>query len=304
MGVSLLDDRNASGYGVVTGSITRINADTVWLSERSVNDLNYVDGNARLESTFPLLAGYKLHDVLIEGITADGNKDQNPFRLDGCRGGAIYLFDCHDVTIRDCVARDYNGDGISWQITDKISVLNCEASGNTGLGLHPGTGSTNSVVTDCHAHDNGIVGLFLCYRVRFGKFTGNLLENNGRYGISIGHKDSDNLFTNNTVRNNGFSGVYFRRNPERVGGHRNVFHDNEIVDNGNAERGYGVFVEAENQGEEFENNVIAETRTGSDATQRFGIYIAKGNSSLTAGNNKMSGHSEADFHDENATAMN
>jgi parallel beta-helix repeat protein len=303
MGASLMDDRNSNGYSVVTGTITAVNGDTVWLSERSVNDLNYVDGNARLESTFPLLAGYELHDVVIEGITADGNKDQNPFRLDGCRGGAIYLFDCRDMTIRNCVAKDYNGDGISWQITDKISVLNCESYGNTGYGLHPGTGSSNSVVTDCHAHDNGVVGLFLCYRVRHGKLTGNLLENNGRYGISIGHKDSDNLFEHNTVRNNGFSGVYFRRNPERVGGHRNVFRHNEIVNNGDKSHGYGVFVEAENQNEVFENNVIAENRSGSEATQRYGIYIAKGNSSVSAEENEMKGHSEADYHDENATAM-
>ncbi|MFC1544883.1 right-handed parallel beta-helix repeat-containing protein [Gemmatimonadota bacterium] len=303
MGVSLLDDTNSQGYGVVTGTVTDVRSDTVFLSERSVNDLNYVNGNARLESTFPLLAGYELENVVIEGITADGNKDQNPFRLDGCRGGAIYLFDCRNITIRNCVARNYNGDGISWQITDKISVLECESYGNTGLGLHPGTGSSNSVITDCHAHHNGIVGLFLCYRVQHGKFTGNLLENNGRYGISIGHKDSDNLFENNTVRNNGFSGVYFRRNPLRVGGHRNVFRNNEILNNGDKARGYGVFAEAENQDEIFENNVIAETRAGGEATQRYGVYIAKGNSSVKAGNNEMKGHSEADFHDENATSM-
>ena len=58
-------------------------------------------------------------------------------------------------------------------------------------------------------------------------------------------------------------------------------------------------MEAENQGEVFENNLIAETRAGSDATQRYGIFIAKGNSSLIAEENEMKGHSEADFHNEN-----
>ncbi|MBW7995674.1 MAG: hypothetical protein FVQ81_03685 [Candidatus Glassbacteria bacterium] len=304
VGVAILDDRNRQGYSVVTATIEDIRGDTVFTSERSVNDLNYVDGNARLESTFPLLAGYELSDVLIEGITADGNKDQNPFRLDGCRGGAIYLFDCKNVTIRNCVARNYNGDGISWQITDRITVESCESFGHTGLGLHPGTGSTNSVITDSHSHHNGIVGLFLCYRVRLGEFRNNLFEHNGRYGVSIGHKDSDNFFENNVIRNNGFSGVYFRKNPERVGGHRNVFKNNKILDNGNAERGYGVYVEAENQGEVFENNVIAETRTGGEATQRYGVYIVRGTSSVTVGDNEMKGHSEADCHDENSMALN
>ncbi len=299
MGVAIKDDRNAGGYSVVTATIEDIRGDTVFTSERSVNDLNYVNGNARLESTFPVLAGYGLSDVVLEGITADGNKDLNPFELDGCRGGAIYLFDCTNSTIRNCVARNYNGDGISWQITDRITVEACEAVGNTGLGLHPGTGSTNSVIRDCHSHNNGVVGLFLCYRVRLGVITNNVFEHNGRYGVSIGHKDSDNLFENNIIRYNGFSGVYFRKNPERVGGHRNIFRNNKIKNNGSAEQGYGVYVEAENQGEVFENNLIAETRAGSEATQRYGIFIAKGNSSVTAEGNEMKGHSEADFHDEN-----
>jgi parallel beta-helix repeat protein len=303
MGVAIKDDKNAWGYSVVTATIEDIRGDTVFTSERSVNDLNYVDGGARIESTFPVLAGYELKNVLIEGITADGNKDGNPFHLGGCRGGAIYLFDCTDVTIRNCVARNYNGDGISWQITDRITVEGCEAYGNTGLGLHPGTGSPNSVITGCHAHHNDVVGLFLCYRVRLGKITDNVFEHNGRYGISIGHKDSDNFFENNAIRNNGFSGVYFRKNPERVGGHRNIFRNNEIKDNGSEEQGYGVYVEAENQGEVFENNQIGETRTGSETTQRYGIYIAKGNSSLTAQSNEMKGHSEADFHDENTLSQ-
>lgn len=302
MGVAIKDDRNSRGYSVVTATVVEIRGDTVFTSERSVNDLNYVDGNARIESTFPLLAGYGLSDVVIEGITADGNKGGNPFKLDGCRGGAIYLFDCTNSTIRNCVARNYNGDGISWQITDRITVVDCEATGNTGLGLHPGTGSSNSVITGNHSHHNGDVGLFLCYRVRFGQIKDNVFEHNGRFGVSIGHKDSDNLFENNVMRNNGFSGVYFRKNPERVGGHRNVFRNNKITDNGSAEQGYGVYAEAENLGEVFENNLIAETRTGSEATQRYGIYIVKGNSSLTSQGNQMKGHSRADYHDENSMA--
>ena len=299
MGVAIRDDRHAWGYDVVTATVEDVRGDTVFTSERSVNDLNYVDGNARLESLFPVLAGYKLTGVTIEGITADGNKDENPYELDGCRGGGIYLFDCSDCTIRNCVARNYNGDGISWQITDKITIEQCEAFGNSGFGFHPGTGSTISVISDSKAHHNGSVGLFLCYRVRHGEFTGNVFEHNGRYGVSIGHKDSDNYFENNVIRNNGFSGVYFRKNPQRVGGHRNVFRNNEITDNGSSEQGYGVYVEAENQDEVFERNVIAETRNGDGATQRYGIYITEGNNSLKADGNEMKGHSKANFFDEN-----
>ncbi|MBN2288009.1 MAG: right-handed parallel beta-helix repeat-containing protein [Candidatus Glassbacteria bacterium] len=296
MGVAMLDDRNQWGYNVVVATVERIDADTLRLSDRSVNDLDYIDGNTRVENKFPLLCAYGQREITIEGITADGNKEENPLALDGCRGGAIYLFDCRSCTVRNCVARNYNGDGISFQITDSISVIDCEACDNTGYGVHPGTGSSHSVIRNSRFHHNGQVGFFLCYRVRYGFFTDNLIEHNGRYGISVGHKDSDNLFVNNTVRNNGFCGVYFRKNPERVGGHRNVFRNNKILDNGGLEEGYGVFVEATNKDEVFEDNLIGETRSGGERTQQYGVYLAAGTSSVKLGNNTMQGHLKVDHY--------
>jgi parallel beta-helix repeat protein len=303
MGVAMLDDRNRSGYSVVVGTIEEIDADTLRLSNWSVNDLNYIDGNTRVENKFPLLCAYGMREITFEGLTVDGNKEENPTVLDGCRGGAIYLFNCRNCTIRDCVARNYNGDGISFQITDSVSVVDCESFGNTGYGVHPGTGSSRSVIKNSHFHHNGRVGFFLCYRVRYGTFSDNLIEHNGIYGVSIGHKDSDNLFVNNTIRNNGVYGVYFRKNHVQVGGHRNVFRNNKIQDNGNAERGYGVFVEAVNQDEVFENNLISETRSGDERTQQYGIYIIRGASSVKVAENTMQGHLKGDYYDENGISM-
>lgn len=299
MGVAVKDRRNQSGYNVMTATVDAIMADTLLLSNWSICDLDYDGGTARIENVFPLLAAYGQRDLVIEGITADGNRDENPFVLDGCRGGAIYLFDSRNCRIINCVARNYNGDGISWQITDSISVIGCEAHGNTGFGVHPGTGSARSEIRDCHLHDNDMIGFFLCYRVRYGTFTDNLIENNGRYGISIGHKDSDNLFTGNIVRNNGIAGVYFRRESLLTGGHRNVFRGNQILDNGNAEQGYGVLVEAINQDGVFENNRIAETRQGDERNQQYGVYVKKGENSVRLSGNILEGHLKAGTHDEN-----
>ena len=159
------------------------------------------------------------------------------------------------------------------------------------------------MIKNSRFHHNGRVGFFLCYRVRYGTFSDNLIEHNGSYGISIGHKDSDNLFVNNTIRNNGFCGVYFRKNHVHVGGHRNVFRNNKIQDNGNEERGYGVFVEAVNQDEVFENNLISETRSGDKRTQQYGFYITRGPSSVKEAENTMQGHIKGDYHDENGIAM-
>ena len=121
-----------------------------------------------------------------------------------------------NVTVRDCTARNYNGDGISFQISDGVQVLNSESYGHAGFGIHPGTDSARSVVSRCHMHHNGDIGLFLCWRVQHGRFENNIIEDNGHYGISIGHKDTDNEFTNNTIARNGRVGVDFVRKPPRI----------------------------------------------------------------------------------------
>ena len=65
-------------------------------------------------------------------------------------------------TIRKVVARDYRGDGISWQICHDVVVEDCESRDHTGLGLHPGSGSQRPVIRNnriagCH------IGLFFCW---------------------------------------------------------------------------------------------------------------------------------------------
>ena len=65
-------------------------------------------------------------------------------------------------TVRNCTARNYNGDGISAQISDGVQILNSESYGHSGYGVHPGTGSANTLVKSCKLYDNGQIGLFLC----------------------------------------------------------------------------------------------------------------------------------------------
>ena len=60
--------------------------------------------------------------ITFEDIIVDGNRAENAY-IDGCRGGAIYLYEVRDAIIRNCTARNYNGDGISFQITDNVQVL-------------------------------------------------------------------------------------------------------------------------------------------------------------------------------------
>lgn len=169
------------------------------------------------------------------------------------------MYRVRNVTVRNCVARNYNGDGISFQISDRVKVENCESFGHAGYGVHPGTGTEAPVVQNCKLHDNGDIGLFLCWRVRHGKFINNSMEHNGHYGISIGHKDTDNEFTGNTIASNGVSGVYFRNETFLNSGHRNTFRDNKVLDNGNEKAGYGFYIEPKAGDIVIENNQIADT---------------------------------------------
>ncbi len=296
MGISVTDDSYNSGWAVSVTGIREIRGDTLLLTRRTVRDYDYINGNSRVENKFPILCGIDRQGLTFEGITVDGNRQENPFFLDGCRGGGIYLYRSTDCVIRNCTVRGYNGDGISFQITDNIKVIDCESSENTNFGIHPGTGSSNAEISGGHFHDNDQIGFFLCWRVRYGKFSDNLIENNGLYGISIGHKDTDNLFTGNTIRGNGFSGVYFRPEPEQLSGHRNTFRNNEIVDNGDSERGYGVYLEPHATDITLEDNRIADT--GADV-QQYGVYVAKGGGKVALKDNRMSGHARGDFFDGN-----
>ncbi len=230
---------------------------------------------------------------MFDDLIVDGNRAENGY-LDGCRGGAIYMYRVRNVTVRNCTARNYNGDGISFQISENVQVLNSESYGHAGYGIHPGTGSARPLVKGCRMHNNGEVGLFLCWRVRQGRFEDNTMEDNGRYGISIGHKDTDNEFVNNTIARNGFSGVYFRPETLKNSGHRNAFRSNKVLDNGNERQGYGFYISPHAEDLVIENNQIADTRAAK-GTQRIGIYKVDGAGAVRAVNNKMSGHSEADY---------
>ncbi len=296
MGLAVVDDASDSGWDVSITTVTAVEGDTLRLGPMTLKDYDVAEKHARVSNTFPILCAIQTEGVVFENLIVDGNKDQNSY-LDGCRGGAIYLYISKDAVIRNCVARNYNGDGISFQITENIQVLDCESQSHSGYGIHPGTGSDKPVVRNCRLHDNGQVGLFLCWRVRHGQFLGNVIENNGRYGISIGHKDTDNLFVNNSVSGNGFCGILFRKETFNNSGHRNTFKENRVLNNGNEKEGYGFYVEPEAGDILIENNKIAEARSGEARTQRYGVFKKPGSGAITMQGNTMEGHLTKDYHE-------
>ena len=300
MGVAIVDDTLKTGWDISVTSIASIKPPYVIVNPMTVRDYDRRQHHARMVSTFPILCAIDAANIVIEDLIVDGNRTENDY-IDGCRGGAIYMYRVRNVTVRRCTARNYNGDGISFQISDSVHVIDSESYGHAGYGIHPGTGSVSSLVKDCRMHDNGDIGLFLCWRVRHGRFENNVIENNGHYGISIGHKDTDNEFVGNTIAHNGLTGVYFRKETAENSGSRNVFRNNKVLNNGNAHEGYGFYIEPYATDLVIEGNQIADTRAN-NRTQRYGIYKAPGAGSVQASNNSMSGHSGGDFHDNGLRA--
>lgn len=270
MGVAITDDKLKSGWDITISSVASVKTPYVVIDPMTVRDYDQEQLHARITNTFPILCVMNAADVVLEDLIVDGNRAENAY-IDGCRGGAIYLYRVRNVKVRNCVAKNYNGDGISFQISDGVQVLNSESFGHAGYGIHPGTGSANALVKDCRMHDNGDIGLFLCWRVRNGRFENNQIENNGHYGISIGHKDTDNEFVGNTIARNGDAGVYFRKETPQNSGSRNVFRDNKVLDNGNSHEGYGFYIEPHATDLVIEGNQIADTRSA-NRTQKIEIY--------------------------------
>jgi hypothetical protein len=235
---------------------------------------------------FPVVSGNNIHCARVEGLVIEANKAANA-HLNGCRGAGIYLYRGFGTSIRDCVVRNYRGDGISFQQSNDVTVIDCVSEDNTELGIHPGSGSQRPVVRNCLAQRNGTDGLFLCWRVRHGVFEGNRLVANGRFGISIGHKDSDNVLYGNQVIRNGSNGVFFRDEPVGMSPHRNRLKENRIEDNGREPGTAGIRIRGEPSGLIFEGNVVRDTRAGSLRTQTVGILVEDRVGPLNIGSNQI-----------------
>ncbi|MFO1497839.1 MAG: right-handed parallel beta-helix repeat-containing protein [Verrucomicrobiota bacterium] len=257
-GVSIQDGRKG-GFEVTTATLTeQIDANTFRLSAPLYLDYMCSDkASARL--VFPVVGGWNVTNVVVDGLSIEGNRAQS-LPLNGCRGGGIYLFECADVTIRNCVVREYNGDGISFQVSPRIVVEDCRSENNAGLGLHPGSGSQHPIVRRNVSVGNDSDGLFVCWRVKHGVFEGNELRANKGMGISIGHKDSDNVFRKNKVTSNAKAGVFFRPETEAMGAHRNLFEENIILDNGLSADGaidtVPIVIRGVHRDVQFRNNTI------------------------------------------------
>ncbi|MBM3880255.1 MAG: hypothetical protein FJ387_11135 [Verrucomicrobia bacterium] len=254
--------------------------------DRALRENFWLLGNATVSTLFPLLSGEGIQEVTIENLVLDGNKEHNA-NLDGNYAGCIFLQDCSRVAIRGVTARNYNGDGISWQICHDVHVEDCVSENHTGLGLHPGSGSQRPIIRRCQVQGNDI-GLFFCWGVKHGVAEGNRLRNN-RVGVSIGHRDTDNLITGNEILESRSVGVLFR--PERgydFAGHRNRIEHNRIVDSG-PERGIAIDIQGPTEGIVIVGNELRETRA---PAQRVAVRLGPETRNIRLADNRIDGFAQ------------
>jgi hypothetical protein len=285
-GIQLFDDLNNQGWNTTTAVITSIDGNTLYIDKPTKHDY-IASENGVISNAFPIVEGIEVENVRVANLVIEGNGGSNDY-INGCVGGGVYLHKAKDCLVEGVHVRNFNGDSFSWQVTENITVRDCEASYGGGLGFHPGTGSHNSVVENNVSHHNSGDGIFLCWRVQHGMFRNNKAFANKRHGISIGHKDTDNLFVNNHIYENGRHGVFFRDENEQNGGHRNKFHNNVIENNGTFESpGYGFYVGGQTRDIVIEQNTIRSTGKGD---QKAAVWIGNAAKGISVRDNQVSGH--------------
>ena len=205
--------------------------------------------------------------------------------MDGNYAGCVWLQDCSNVVIRNVVAQNYNGDGISWQICHDVLVENCHSANNTGLGLHPGSGSQRTIMRNNVLEQNNI-GIFFCWGVQYGLAEKNTIRDNRECGISIGHRDNENIVRDNEISGSGRVGILFR--PERGEGFTatgNHLENNRIVDSG-PEDGIAIDIQGVTAGNTIARNTLLETR---GPAQRIGIRLGADSGNNTIEDNRIEG---------------
>ena len=243
---------------------------------------------ASASTLFALFDGFRVSDVAIENICLDGNRAKNEF-LNGNYVGCIFLRESNRINLRKVTARNFNGDGISWQVCHDVRAEDCHSHGHAGYGLHPGSGSQRTVVTGSRLEQNDI-GFFFCWGVKWALVENNKMIDNRRFGVSIGHNDTDNVVRNNEVLRSGKTGIYLRQeHGPTFAPSRNHIEANRVVDSGN-ESGIAVDIEGVTESVLLKSNVLLETR---QSASRVGVRISKDAKQIALAENSIDGFSAA-----------
>ena len=286
MKVQVTDKDQSSCWNVSTAYITDIQENVIYIDDYLIRDYRS-DQDGLVSNASSVIEFIGVENASVSNLTADGNRSEN-FKADGCNSAGILIIKSKKITVDNVHVKDYNGEGISWQITENVTIRNSEISGSGNTGLHPGTGSPFSVIENNDVHHNDVDGLFICWRVYQSQVKSNKFHHNGRFGICTGHKDTDVIFEENHIFNNESDGVHLRSERAENAPHRNTFVKNIIENNGTNGGGYGFSINSLAQDLLLKDNIFRNTE---QQTQKAAIYIQTNGLAPKLENNQMSGHS-------------
>jgi hypothetical protein len=288
MSVHISDDFNSGCIDVTTSVITDICDSVIYIDTHLIRDYSTAN-NGIVSNAGSCISLLDVENVHLSDFKIDGTKATNDW-LDGCFAGAVCMIKVSNIIVENVHVDDFNGDGITWQITENVTVRNCEINGCFN-GLHPGTGSVNSLIEGNISHHNDGDGLYVCYRVQHGLVKNNQLHHNKENGLSTGHRDSDMTFESNHIFENETNGVLFRDENKSNSPHRNFFIHNLVENNGDEKGGYGFAIYGLAQDLVLKDNTIRNTETGN---QIGAVFINKNTPPVSMENNVMSGHKNGD----------
>ena len=265
---------------VVKDTLVQIDGNVLFLSRRLETNF-WLQEKALAATLFPLLTAEWVDDVIIEDLVLDGNREHND-EIDGNYAGGVFIQHCNRFILRNVSARNYNGDGFSFQVCDDVRFEDCRSENNAHLGFHPGSGSQRPIFRNCVGRRNG-QGLFFCWGVTHGLVESCTFSANEDYGISIGHRDTDNRIATCTIEGNEKAGIFFRPPASEFrGGHRNLIEANIIRDNGFKSEGIGIDLCDQTHDIEMRDNRFEDSGEGK---QRIGIRTHPGAQGAKINNN-------------------
>ena len=143
MKVQVTDDINSGCWNVSTAYITDIVDNVIYVDKGMVRD-HRSDRNGLISNASSVIEFIDTENASVSNLNADGNRTEN-FFADGCNSAGVLILRSKKITVDNVHVKDFNGEGISWQITENVSIINSEVSGSGNTGLHPGTGSPFSL---------------------------------------------------------------------------------------------------------------------------------------------------------------
>lgn len=181
--------------------------------------------STRVQSVHSLVDAIGAQDVAVCDLTLEGNSAANP-AIRGDYAAAVYFRNVHRGRMERLAVCDWNGDALSWQTADDIAVTACLIENTSQVAIHPGSGSSRSLVADSRV-ENADTGIYWCWGVTHSSAVGNVLKNCRFHGMSLGFRDTDITLRSNMFSHCGEAAIYFREEGEDSA-HRAVIEENTI----------------------------------------------------------------------------